>query len=56
MEIDRELYFSPYFAKVINLVLLLNYSSNYVFNLEPNIYKSLCINTHFIPNNSDLVG
>ena len=31
-----------------------NYS--YLFNLKPNIYKSLCLNSHFIPNNSSLIG
>ena len=30
-----------------------NYS--HLFNLRPNIYKSRCLDTHFIPNNSDLV-
>ena len=29
-----------------------NYS--YLFNLRPNICKSLCLNTHFVPNISDL--
>ena len=27
---------------------------SYLFNLEANIYKSLCLNTHFVPNNSDI--
>ena len=31
-----------------------NYS--YLFNLWTNIYKSWCLNSHFIPNNSDLIG
>ena len=31
-----------------------NYS--YLFNLRPNICESRCLNTHFIPNNSDLIG
>ena len=30
-----------------------NYS--YLFNLSTNIYNSSCLDTHFIPNNSDLV-
>ena len=30
-----------------------NYS--YLFNLNTNICKSLCLDTHFIANNSDLV-
>ena len=31
-----------------------NYS--YLFNLTPNIFKSWCLNTYFIPNNCDLIG
>ena len=31
-----------------------NYS--YLFNLRPNILKSWCLNTHFVPNNSDLIA
>ena len=31
-----------------------NYS--YLFNFRPNIYKSWHLNSHFIPNNSDLIG
>ena len=31
-----------------------NYS--FLCNLSPNINKSRCLNSHFIPNNSDLVG
>ena len=31
-----------------------NYS--YFFNLRPNIYKSLWLKIHIIPNNSDLFG
>ena len=31
-----------------------NYSC--LFNLTPNIYKSLCLNTHFISNTSGLIG
>ena len=27
----------------------------YLINLKPNIYKSWSLDTHFIPNNSDLV-
>ena len=30
-----------------------NYS--YLFNLRSNIYKSLCLNSHFIPNNNRLI-
>ena len=29
---------------------------SYLFNFRPNIYKSWCLNSHFIPNNSDLFG
>ena len=31
-----------------------NYSC--LFNLRSNSYKSCCLNCHFIPNNSDLIG
>ena len=31
-----------------------NYS--YLFILRPNIYKSYCSNTQFIPNTSDLIN
>ena len=31
-----------------------NYS--YLFHFSTYIYKSSCLDTHFIPNNSDLVG
>ena len=34
--------------------VLENYS--YLFNLRPNVYRSWCLNSHFIPNNSDLIG
>ena len=34
----------------------LQVSKNYLFNLRPTICKSKCLNSHFIPNISDLVG
>ena len=60
---------NPYTAKVIYLgfqpleVVSRNHDSqskvvenySYLFNLRPNIYKSWCLNTHFIPNTSDLI-
>ena len=33
----------------------LQVGKNSLFDLRPNIFKSLCANTHFIPNNCDLV-
>ena len=27
----------------------------YLFDLRPNIYKTLCLNSNFIPNNSGLI-
>ena len=63
-------FFNPYRAKLIHLNLqppevvsryrdpqpqvVENYS--YLFNLRPNIYKCWCLNTNFIPNNSDIIG
>ena len=34
--------------------VLENYS--YLFNLRPHIYKSWCLSSHFIPNNSVLIS
>ena len=31
-----------------------NYS--YLFNLRPNICNSYCLNPHFVPDNSDVIG
>ena len=28
----------------------------YLFNLSPNFNKYWCLNSHLIPNNSDLIG
>ena len=63
-------FFNPYPAKLIylnfqQLEVVSRYrdpqpqvveNDSYLFNLRPNIYKYWCLNSQFIPKNSDLIG